>query len=121
MKNGLNQYFDKYQWKNTELPDFIDCLAEAFEKSGDKSMGEDFNFKDWCDSWLKTSGVNILEPVVEYNSDGSMKSLAVKQSCGLRGNNRLRKHKLNVMAYDQNTWEKHEFTNIILNDKEELT
>lgn len=36
-------------------------------------MGDDFNFTDWCDSWLKTSGVNILEPVVEYNEDFSIK------------------------------------------------
>ena len=37
-------------------------------------MGDDFNFKDWCDSWLHTSGINILEPVIEYNDDFSVKS-----------------------------------------------
>lgn len=41
-------------------------------------MGEDFHFTEWCDSWLKTSGVNILEPVVEYNEDGSIKSFAIQ-------------------------------------------
>jgi hypothetical protein len=33
-------------------------------------MGSDFNFSDWCDSWLTTSGVNIIEPIVEFNIDG---------------------------------------------------
>jgi hypothetical protein len=41
-------------------------------------MGEDFDLIAWCDSWLATSGVNILEPVVEYNENGSIKSLAIK-------------------------------------------
>lgn len=41
-------------------------------------MGEDFVFLEWCDQWLKTSGVNILEPIVEYNADFSIKSLQLK-------------------------------------------
>lgn len=38
-------------------------------------MGDDFIFLEWCDQWLKTSGVNILETVVEYNDDSSIKTL----------------------------------------------
>ena len=41
-------------------------------------MGEDFNLTNWCDTWLKSSGVNILEPVIEFNADGSLKSLKIK-------------------------------------------
>ena len=48
-------------------------------------MGADFNLSNWCDTWLKSSGVNILEPIVEFNEDGSLKSLKIKQSLGLRG------------------------------------
>jgi aminopeptidase N len=73
LKEGLHDYFATYAWKNTTLPDFVGCLHKAFEKSGNKSMGEDFNFTEWCDTWLKTSGINILEPVVEYNDDSSVK------------------------------------------------
>ena len=65
-------------------------------------MGADFNFKDWCHVWLNTSGVNILEPEVEYNEDGSIKSLSVKQSCDVRGKNCLRKHKLDIALFDEN-------------------
>jgi len=77
-KKGLHLYFERYQWKNTTLPDFVSCLQQGWDESGDKSMGEDFNFTEWCDSWLFTSGVNILETVVEYNDDESIKSLSIK-------------------------------------------
>ena len=53
-------------------------------------MGPDFNFTDWCDTWLNTSGINVLEPVVEFDGD-SIKSFHIKQSNDLRGKNRLRK------------------------------
>lgn len=78
MKSGLNQYFSKYKWTNTELKDFIGCLAEAFEASNNESMGAGFDLIEWCDSWLNTSGINFLEPVVEYEESGAIKSLAIK-------------------------------------------
>lgn len=64
-------------------------------------MGSDFNLTNWCDTWLKSSGSNILEPIVELNADGSLKSLKVKQSNGLRGQNRLRKQKLSIAIYEK--------------------
>lgn len=63
-------------------------------------MGSDFNFIEWCDSWLTTSGVNVLTPVVEYNQNQSIKSLAIKQSNDLRGKNIIRKQKVNLVVYD---------------------
>lgn len=30
IKQGLHMYFEKFQWKNTTLPDFVGCLAEAY-------------------------------------------------------------------------------------------
>jgi hypothetical protein len=41
-------------------------------------MGSDFNLTSWCDTWLKASGVNILEPVLEFSPEGTLKSLKVK-------------------------------------------
>ena len=119
LKAGLHKYFKDFQWKNTTLPDFVGCLQWAYDQSGDKSMGDDFNFTDWCDTWLKTSGVNILEPVVEYNDDFSVKSFAIKQLCDLRGQNKLRKQKLNVAFYDSE-FKAHEIKDIVLSDKNAL-
>jgi len=101
MSRGLKIYFDKHQWGNTTLPDFVGALELAWQESGNTSMGNDFNLTEGCDTWLKSSGVNILEPIVELSPDGALKSLKVKQSCGLRGQNRLRKHKLSVAIYEK--------------------
>jgi aminopeptidase N len=78
MSRGVKLYFDKHQWGNTQLPDFVDALEQAWNESGNTSMGSDFNLRTWCDQWLKTSGSNILEPVVELNADGILKSLKLK-------------------------------------------
>lgn len=101
MSRGLKIYFDKHSWKNTTLPDFIGAMDEAWRESGNKSMGSDFDLTAWCDTWLKTSGVNILEPIVELRDDGTLKSLKVKQSTALRGQNRLRKHKISIALYEK--------------------
>ena len=82
-------YFAKHAWKNTTLPDFVSCLAEAYEESGDQSLGPNFNVTQWCDTWLMSSGVNILEPVLEVE-DGQVRSLKIRQTLGVRGKNRLR-------------------------------
>ena len=101
MSKGLKIYFDRHQWGSTQLPDFVGALEEAWQSSGNHSMGSDFNLTNWCDTWLKSSGSNILEPIVELSADGSLKSLKVKQSNGLRGQNRLRKQKLSIAIYEK--------------------
>lgn len=63
-------------------------------------MGEDFDFKEWCDSWLLTSGSNQLHPIVEYGQNNSIKSLSVVQTVTQFGNNRLRKQKIDIAIYD---------------------
>jgi aminopeptidase N len=83
-------------------------------------MGEDFSFNEWSETWLKTSGVNVLEPVLEYNDDFSVKSFGIKQTCDLRGQNRIRKMKLNAVFYDSD-FKAHESKNIILSDKDAIT
>ena len=83
-------------------------------------MGLGFNFSEWCDQWLTTSGINILEPVVEYNADSSVKSFSIKQSCDLRGKNVLRKQKLNVAFYD-NEFKPQIIKDIVISDKEAFT
>jgi aminopeptidase N len=120
IKRGLHIYFDKYKWKNTTLPDFVGSLEQAYEESNQKTMGDDFNFSEWCESWLQTSGVNVLEPLVEYNPDSSVKSFAIKQSCDLRGKNQLRMQKLNVAFYDSDM-KPHLAKDIIISDKTAVT
>jgi hypothetical protein len=83
------------------LKDFVGCMQEAFDNGGDKSLlGSNFIFAEWCDEWLTTSGVNILEPVIEYHENGSIKSLFVRQTNDLRGKNILRTQKIDIGIFD---------------------
>lgn len=83
-------------------------------------MGQNFNFTEWCDQWLKSSGANVLEPVVEWNENFSIKSLTLKQKCHIRGKNRLRMQKLNVALIHGDNLDVHVIRDVIISDKEEL-
>jgi aminopeptidase N len=101
LKTALHNYFQKYQWKNTEFDDFIGTLEETYITKNDQSMGENFNFKEWCDEWLKTSGVDTLVPQVELNANKSLVHLTIKQIVDPAGHNRLRKSKIDIGIYDK--------------------
>lgn len=79
MKYALHTYFQKYKWGNTEFADFIGTLQKAYDSKNDTSMGSFFQFTEFCDQWLKSSGVNTLEPHVELNADQSLKDLRISQ------------------------------------------
>jgi hypothetical protein len=83
-------------------------------------MGADFNFTEWCNVWLKTSGSNILEPVVEFNDDSTIKSLKIRQLCDLRGKNRLRMQKLDVGLFNENM-ELVQSETVVLSSSNDLT
>jgi len=40
MRNGMHSYFEKYQWGNTTLPDFVGSLDAVYQESGDTCLGE---------------------------------------------------------------------------------
>ena len=48
---GSRLYFKRFEYRNTELADFLDCLAEA---------APDRNIAHWAGAWLGTSGVSEL-------------------------------------------------------------
>lgn len=54
-------------------------LDSAYHASSHKTMGADFDFKKWCNEWLLSSGVNILQPIVKYNKDNTIQSLSIRQ------------------------------------------
>jgi aminopeptidase N len=49
LKKALHVYFKKYQWKNTELKDFVEVLEDVYNQKKTKNMGKQFNFRNWCD------------------------------------------------------------------------
>ncbi|GAA4919843.1 aminopeptidase N [Streptomyces coeruleoprunus] len=66
---GARRYFKRHAYGNTTLNDLLTVLEET--------SGRDM--KTWSRSWLETSGVNALTPVVTYDAEGRIAELAVEQ------------------------------------------
>ena len=88
---GLRKYFAKHAYKNTELSDLIVELEAA--------SGKDLTA--WVNTWLRTSGVNTLRPVITLNGD-NYASVSVKQEVPPMpiGSKELRPHRLYVGLFD---------------------
>jgi len=61
--SATTAYFKKFAWGNTQLEDFLGCLADAVDESA-----LPWSIKDWAETFLTTKGVNRLE--VEKSGDG---------------------------------------------------
>lgn len=57
--------------------------------------------------------------MVEYTANGSISKLQVKQSCDLRGKNRLRKQKIDIAVYDEH-FQPFILKDLIISDKDSL-
>jgi len=91
--DGLHQYFVKHAWKNTQLPDLLVEL--------EATSGRDLSA--WTDEWLRTSGVNLLRPLVAVDAEGKYTSVIVEQEpptspAGIEPI--LRSHRLGIGLYD---------------------
>ena len=88
---GLQTYFTKFAWQNTQLSDLLNEL--------EVTSGKDL--KSWSDTWLKTAGINTLSPVIE-ESEGSYISVAIKQLAPSipMGSREIRPHRLAIALYD---------------------
>ncbi|MGW7430263.1 aminopeptidase N [Streptomyces sp. NPDC054861] len=81
---GARRYFKRHAYGNTRLTDLLSVLEET--------SGRDM--KAWSRSWLQTSGVNTLTPVVTYDAEGRITELAVVQD-----GEELRPHRVKVGLY----------------------
>ncbi|MER7515854.1 aminopeptidase N [Streptomyces sp. NPDC126499] len=81
---GARRYFKRHAYGNTRLADLLAVLEET--------SGRDM--KVWAKSWLQTSGVNTLTPVVTYDAEGRITELAVLQE-----GDELRPHRAAVGLY----------------------
>ncbi|WMX47073.1 aminopeptidase N [Streptomyces roseicoloratus] len=81
---GARRYFKRHAYGNTRLADLLTVLEET--------SGRDM--KTWAKSWLQTSGVNTLTPVVTSDAEGRITELAV-----LQDGEELRPHRAAVGLY----------------------
>jgi len=88
---GLKKYFAKHAWKNTTLQDLLVEL--------EATSGRDLT--PWVATWLQTSGVNTMRPVLEFAGD-TYSSIAIAQEVPAipAGSAELRMHRLAVGLYD---------------------
>ncbi|MGX7761682.1 aminopeptidase N [Streptomyces angustmyceticus] len=66
---GINDHFARHRFGNATLADFIDSLSRATDR----------DVHAWAESWLRTTGVDTLTPVVEEGPDGHW-SVSVEQT-----------------------------------------
>ncbi|MFJ9705520.1 aminopeptidase N [Streptomyces sp. NPDC101234] len=80
---GINIHFQRHRFGNATLADFIDSLAAATER----------DVHAWADTWLRTTGVDTLTPVLDTAPDGT-RTLTVERTGS-------RPHHISVGVYDQ--------------------
>ncbi|URM91373.1 aminopeptidase N [Streptomyces sp. MRC013] len=82
---GSRRYFARHAYGNTTLDDLLAVLEET--------SGRDM--RAWSRSWLETSGVNALTPVVTYDETGGRVAELVVEQDG----DELRPHRIVVGLY----------------------
>ncbi|MDH6571071.1 aminopeptidase N [Streptomyces sp. SAI-117] len=97
---GINTHFARHKFANAALADFIDSLASATER----------DVHAWADSWLRTTGVDTLRPVVTRGEEGTY-TLQVEH----KGS---RPHRVNVGLYDLDVAD--EGRHLVLRDRLDL-
>ena len=90
---GIHQYFTKHAWGNTQLDDLLVEL--------EKSSGRDLS--GWTQEWLRTSGVNLMRPLVAVDANGNYASVVIEQEppsspAGIAPT--LRSHRMAIGLYD---------------------
>ncbi len=90
---GIHEYFTKHAWGNTQLDDLLVEL--------EKSSGRDLS--GWTQEWLRTSGVNLMRPLIAVDANGNYASVAIEQEppsspAGIAPT--LRSHRMAIGLYD---------------------
>ena len=91
---GVRAYFRAHEFSNTEFTDLLAALQTA--------SGRDLSH--WAQSWLQTSGVNLIRPVSEVADDGTYTQVTLEQlppgsPAGIDPT--LRPHRLAIGLYDR--------------------
>jgi aminopeptidase N len=85
---GIEEYFRKHAFGNTDLEDFLAALADA--------SGRDL--QAWSHAWLETAGVNTMEATLQVK-DGVIGSASLVQTAPA-DHPILRPHRLRVGLFD---------------------
>ena len=93
---GIQIYFKKFAWKNTELGDFIGSMQEGFDEN---KPNETLDLNNWSKNWLQTKGVNKHSAEVEQ-ADGNFSKFAIRQEHCKNADAVYREQRINIGLYD---------------------
>ena len=86
---GVQDYFERYRWGNTDLQEFLDCLRHA--------SGRDLT--RWAKDWLQTTGLNTFHTHLS-EKNGRYATFAVEQTA-IPEHPTLRAHRAGIGLYDR--------------------
>ncbi|MFZ2173724.1 MAG: aminopeptidase N [Rhodococcus sp. (in: high G+C Gram-positive bacteria)] len=89
--SGLREYFREHAFGNATFDDLLGAL--------EKSSGRDLS--GWGSQWLKTTGLNIVRPDFDVDSDGKFTRFSVVQDGADPGAGERRVHRIAVGVYDE--------------------
>ena len=70
---ALGEYFNKYQWRNAELKDFMDCMQHHFHH-------DKFTLLEWQTAWLEMPCHNKIEPFWDAKCAHHNAKLTIEQN-----------------------------------------
>lgn len=92
---ALGSYFNKFQFRNTELSDLIDALqAELDKKEGEEVSHKAYDLKNWEKSWLSTAGLNTVR--AQWTQGAGTQKLILHQGAAVEAHGTLRYHRMNI-------------------------
>jgi aminopeptidase N len=91
-RKSIKEYFQEFQWKNTNLEDLLKHLQKN---------KEDSDLKEWNRQWIMTAGTNTVSVEWDPSVEGKQK-INVCQGVLLEDHPTLRYHKLDLAFYDEN-------------------
>eukprot|EP00742_Colponemidia_sp_Colp-10_P005329 GILJ01005694.1.p1 GENE.GILJ01005694.1~~GILJ01005694.1.p1 ORF type:complete len:995 (-),score=154.05 GILJ01005694.1:73-2958(-) len=97
-RDGMRLYFRRYEWSNTTIHEFVQCLEEGAQRP----------LQDWVHSWLSTAGLNTIKPIWS-GSNHTIESFSIQQTAPLESPT-LRAHHVEIGLFYAGTKNSQPFT-----------
>ena len=96
---SMHTYFNKYQWSNATLKDFMNCMQENYSPlSAEYPSSLDL----WQKQWIQTAGPNELSVTWDPKDKSKNAKLTIHQRPVLPQHPTLRIHKMKVAFFNAN-------------------
>lgn len=115
--NAMKTYFNKYQFTNTILQNFMDCMQENYKPLNPAYPD---SLDEWQKQWIRTAGLNEITPSWDPTKKSDKETITLTQRPTLPQHATLRVHKMKIVFYGENC-EIIEIRNIVIPNQETST